>query len=58
MRHILHFLQLGRSQDAKVEESDFPMAQENKNVDAKDCEGLTDADLCAPDTLDFTQGNH
>lgn len=37
------------------------MALDNKNVDAtiaKDCQGLTDVELFAPDTLDSTQGNH
>lgn len=54
MRHILNFLQLDRTEDPD------PMVPENKNVDPtvpKDSEGLTDVDLCAPDTF-FTQGNH
>lgn len=53
MRHILNFLQLDRTEDPN------PMVPENKTVDTvpKDSEGLTDVDLCAPDTY-FTQGNH
>lgn len=44
-----------------MEGIDFPMAPDDKNVDAtiaKDCQGLTDVELFARDTLDSTQGNH
>ncbi|KAL6192894.1 hypothetical protein ACLB2K_033980 [Fragaria x ananassa] len=46
------------SQDTKREFINFPMAPDDQNVDAtipKDCQRLTDVELYAPDTLDFTQ---
>ncbi|XP_061995172.1 uncharacterized protein LOC133713061 isoform X3 [Rosa rugosa] len=47
-----------RSQGTKMEDISFPMAPNDQNVDAtipQDCQGLTDVELFAPDTLDFTQ---
>ncbi|XP_024192657.1 uncharacterized protein LOC112196523 isoform X3 [Rosa chinensis] len=47
-----------RSQGTKMEDISFPMATNDQYVDAtipQDCQGLTDVELFAPDTLDFTQ---
>ncbi|XP_050373317.1 uncharacterized protein LOC126790971 isoform X2 [Argentina anserina] len=47
-----------RKFDTKMEAINFPMAPDDQKVDAtfpKDCRGLTDVELYAPDTLDYTQ---